>query len=97
MGNIEDLSSSGFDPMSPLDGLDGDGVDQVISGISEVTSGLPYESYVSLPKLEATPMLHVLDCLSKRRCLGRMFTFTLRRIGFMSSTTIRLISLCIVL
>lgn len=65
MGNIEDLSSSGFDPMSPLDGLDGDGVDQVISGISEVTSGLPYESYVSLPKLEATPMLHVLDCLSK--------------------------------
>lgn len=65
MENIKDLSSSGFDPMSPLDGLDGDGVDQVISGISEVTSGLPYESYVSIPKLEATPMLHVLDCLSK--------------------------------
>ena len=45
MENIKDLSSSGFDPMSPLDGLDGDGFDQVISGISEVTSVLTYESY----------------------------------------------------
>lgn len=69
MSSIADFKLEGdvaSDAMSPLSTL---GLDDVsaseLAGIAEASSGLPYDHYISFSKLQATPMLRVLDCLSK--------------------------------